>query len=296
MKRALSFIAATVVTTSVYSQPYTGSSASQDALMEQARQRIYETTQQSSSGAPASSQLESSSGFERSAGSSNSSTGQSNGSNLNGGYSTPSSEGAAVTKDSDISGLEKPQAAASSESLNGEAKKLDFYGALNTPDLEGDYIKSLGEESNAKVYNGTDYWKQGSVGAPASGQSGAVSSDDKEMKKDCDADKAHKAQTWNDAHPSSDATVRGSGTAVDSDERYRINREQGAAEDQYHVNREAGSPVDSEASGNAAVSESGTRSSGTAVDADERARLERESRSSTDTEASGPHSGNKQID
>jgi len=351
MKRALSFIAATVVTTSVYSQPYTGSSSSTDALMEQARQRIYESPL-SSSGAPAPSQSDSSSGFERSAGSSNSSTGQSNGSNLNSGASA--TDQTSVTTDSDISGLEDPhskpgnsttgvegsvqsdslksssgaknsseenvgapgevQSGASSSStsstsrfdnpdnsgaardnlstredrfLNGESKKMDFYGALNSPDLEGDYVKSLDEDSDVRISNGTDYWQQQSVGAPAGAQTGTVSSgEEKGMKKDCDTDKAHHSQTSTDVSKSSDdGTVRSSGTAIDADERYRINREQGNDQAEYHVNREAGSPSTPEASGSAATSETGTRSSGTAIDSDERARMEREKQSANDSES-----------
>lgn len=364
MKRALGFIAATVFTTSIYSQPYTGSSAANEALMDRARAQLY-SNPAPGVGAPTSTQPGSASGFERSAGASNSSTGQSSGHNISGSIGSSGSGGTSVSQDTDISGLEDPHAvsgkattgvegtvqtdsiqpasnlktttvdadagapstsqsggAASTsrfdnpnnsveirnhlssrelQFLNGDSSNMDFYGALNTPDLEGDFIKSLDENADVKVYNGTDYWQQQSVGGPAGSQSGGASSagEKAEMKKEydyTDKDRAHKSQTWKDVNSSSEeglehSTVRSSGTAVDADERYRINREKGS--DQYHVNHEAGAPTSPGASGSSATSESGTRSSGTAVDADERARTEREKRSELSPEKVGttPSSG-----
>jgi hypothetical protein len=217
MKRALSFIAATVFTTSVYSQPYTGNSAATDALMEQARQRIYETPL-SGAGAAATGQAGSGAGFERTAGPSNSSTGQSNGSNLSGGSSTSSGDGADVTKDSDISGLENPKTSGGREG-----------SAANDSIQKTDAQKQESASGQTKVYNGTDYWRQQKgVGATAGSQSGAVSSDEKQMKKDRDAENAKKAlkgEATGDLNQSDAGAVRSSGTAVDSDERARLERE-----------------------------------------------------------------------
>jgi hypothetical protein len=102
MKRAIGLIAATVLTTSVYSQDYS-SSASQNPDSTPAD---YES-RQSEAGAPASSDSSSSSpsGYEVSPGASggNSLTGQSNGANVQG---DPSEDKTLTTRDSDVSGSE----------------------------------------------------------------------------------------------------------------------------------------------------------------------------------------------
>jgi len=103
MKRAIGLIAATLVTASVYSQDYSSSSTSNPDSTPDYQSR------QSESGAPATSDSSSSSssaaGYDRAPGSSggNSSTGQSNGSNIG---SPADQDQSLTTRDSDVSGSE----------------------------------------------------------------------------------------------------------------------------------------------------------------------------------------------
>jgi len=102
MKRAFGFIAATLLTTSIYSQDYSSSSSTQNPDSTPDYQ-----SRQSEAGAPASSDsgLSSSTGYDRAPGLSggNSSTGQSNGSNIG---SAADQDQSLTTRDSDVSGGE----------------------------------------------------------------------------------------------------------------------------------------------------------------------------------------------
>jgi len=322
MKRAMGLIAAALVSTSVYSQTYNSSGVSNDQLLEQARQRLYEPQPaQSSSGLSNQSNLPAPSGVSgqpefstqsdlsgyeqfgalRANGSaSNSSTGQSNGSNI----------GASVTADTDIANLEQPKAAsrieqgfatdpskvpaeererallmnqedknravgAPGESQSGSASESESRAPLqyDNPDqtdtsrsdltsredrfLNGnndrdrsisDYDDSLDQGAEVRTYNGQDYWDQQNVGAPAGSQTGKMNSNEGV----CDTEKAH---------TSNDSTVRSSGSAMDHDDRYHVNREDSGSESRYHVNRESNVDRNYDASGNAAASEFGERSS-----------------------------------
>ena len=102
MKRAIGLIAATLLTTSVYSQDYSssGSSSNPDSTPDY-------RSRQSESGAPASGEYSSSSsaGYDKAPGLSggNSSTGQSNGANVG---TTSDQDQSLTTRDSDLSGSE----------------------------------------------------------------------------------------------------------------------------------------------------------------------------------------------
>src|ERR1041385_3441698 len=102
MKRAIGLIAATLLTTSVYSQDYSssGSSSNPDSTPDY-------RSRQSESGAPASGEYSSSSsaGYDRAPGLSggNSSTGQSNGANIG---SASDQDQSLTMRDSDLSGSE----------------------------------------------------------------------------------------------------------------------------------------------------------------------------------------------
>jgi hypothetical protein len=100
MKRAIGLIAATLLSTSVYSQDYSSSGANPDSTPDY-------RSRQSEAGSPATSESSSSSsaGYDKAPGLSggNSSTGQSDGTNVG---STPDSDQSLTTRDSDLNGSE----------------------------------------------------------------------------------------------------------------------------------------------------------------------------------------------
>jgi len=110
MKRAIGLIAATLLSTSVYSQDYDSSSAGQSSssstssALQQDQTPDYQS-RQSESGAPASSQSSSVSGYDRDSNLSggNNSTGQSSGANISGSLNQDQT---LTTRDSDLNGSE----------------------------------------------------------------------------------------------------------------------------------------------------------------------------------------------
>ena len=129
MKRAIGLIAATLLTTSVYSQEYSGSSSSSYPQNPDSTPADYES-RQSEAGAPATSESSSSSssGYETSPGASggNSLTGQSNGANIQG---DQGEDKTLTTRDSDVSGSEYKGSAESSSSSESSSN-LEATGQL----------------------------------------------------------------------------------------------------------------------------------------------------------------------
>jgi len=133
MKRAFGFIAATLLTTSIYSQDYSSSSTSTTDSTPDYQSR------QSEAGGPSSSQSSSNSsaGYDRAPGLSggNSSTGQSNGVNIE---SAPELDQSLTTRDSDVNGSQyrgsvqaEPERSFNSELNNDSSETLRGSGTAD---------------------------------------------------------------------------------------------------------------------------------------------------------------------
>jgi hypothetical protein len=174
MKRAIGLIAATLLTTSVYSQDYNSSSQNSDSTPPDYQSR------QSEAGAPASSDSSStsSSGYEVSPGTSggNSLTGQSSGANVQGGQGEDKS---LTTRDSDVSGSEYRGTAesdsTSSEPLKGSGTADGAFHEPAAPVREGSQSEGW---SGAGTFSGAGPGSvSGSTSSPANNIDVDVSSD-----------------------------------------------------------------------------------------------------------------------
>jgi trimeric autotransporter adhesin len=117
-------------------------------------------------------------------------------------------------------------APAESESGSSSSRSLDNSGTSgeldnNDPQSQFDAdVQESGELNDSRVYNGSDdYWRDNS-GSPATSESGRAHVRSGHDDSDCDTELEGKGSA---AEYESD-TVRGSGSAIDSDERQQIDR------------------------------------------------------------------------